>query len=246
MKKEKNRKKIWGSGLMIFAIILMCSCTTVEAAKIKNANQAQKAALKKVPSAQVVEVDTDMENGVLVYEVELYKGKKEYSLQYRASNGKLLEYEWEISGYYYGKQNKKNLSKKEIRKKALKKVKNATVTSTNLIYDDGMAEYKVKLKKGSKKYELIYNSKTGKLIKYEWKITPKKSGAASTSYIGTTKAKSIARKEVSGATVLKVEFDKDDGKAVYEVSMVKGIYEYEVKIDAKTGKILEIDKDIDD
>ena len=43
-----------------------------------------------------------------------------------------------------------------------------------------------------------------------------------------------------------MEFETDDGVAVYEVSMVKGQYEYDVKIDAKTGKILEFEKDIDD
>jgi uncharacterized membrane protein YkoI len=35
----------------------------------------------------------------------------------------------------------------------------------------------------------------------------------------------------------------DDGVPVYEVEIIKGDYEYDVEIHAKTGKILEVDKD---
>ena len=46
-----------------------------------------------------------------------------------------------------------------------------------------------------------------------------------------------------GATVYKAEYDVDDGVAVYEIELIKGSYEYEFKIDANTGAILEQDKD---
>lgn len=39
-----------------------------------------------------------------------------------------------------------------------------------LDHDDGMAQYEVKMHKGNKKYELVYNSKTGKLLEYQWEI----------------------------------------------------------------------------
>ena len=60
------------------------------------------------------------------------------------------------------------------------------------------------------------------------------------------KAKTIALSKAPGATVVKVKFDKDDGVAVYEVDMVEGIYEYEVEINARTGKIIKFEKEIDD
>ena len=49
-----------------------------------------------------------------------------------------------------------------------------------------------------------------------------------------------------GGTVVKAEYDVDDGVAVYEVEIVKGSYEYEFKIHAKTGAIIERDKDWND
>lgn len=237
-------KNVTICSLLIFASSILCSHTTAEAKKIQNTSQAEEAALKKVPSATVTEVGTDTDNGVLVYEVELYKDGKEYNLEFRASDGKLIKYEWEISNPPYTNQDANDLSKSSIEKKALKKVKNATVVSTTLTYDDGMAQYKVKLKKGNKKYKLVYDSKTGRLLEYEWEITETKS--SSSQYIGAEKAKAIALEKVPNATVVKVELDKDDGVAVYEVELVKGAYEYDIKIDAKTGKILEFEKDIDD
>ena len=46
-----------------------------------------------------------------------------------------------------------------------------------------------------------------------------------------------------GSTIVKAKRDTADGIQVYEVELVKDGYEYEVKIDAKTGKILEFDMD---
>ena len=68
--------------------------------------------------------------------------------------------------------------------------------------------------------------------------------SSSSKYIGVPKAKSIANKKVPGAQVVKVEYDNDDGIPVYEVEMIKGNMEYELKIHAKTGKILEYEQDM--
>ena len=245
-------KKVTISSMLIFAFSLVCTFSIASAQKIGSISDAKSAALKNVPSAKVIEVDTDMDNGTLVYEVELLKSGKEYNLEYRASDGKLMKYEWEITNPAYTNQNKKNLSKNSIKNKALNKVKNATFVSITLTHDDGMAEYKVRLKKDSKNYKLVYNSKNGKLLEYEWEIpasawsTDTSASANNNKYIGVEKAKEIALEKVPDATIVKAKFDTDDGVEVYEVEMVKGKYEYEVKINAKTGKIIEFEKDIND
>lgn len=229
---------------VLVALFIVNNPITSEAKKLSSLTDAQKAAQKKVPSATVKEIDTDMENGVLVYDVELIKNNKEYTLQYRSSDGKLMEYGWEIIRPSANQTGKK-LTKAAVKAKARKKVAKATILSIVLDYDDGVEEYKVKLKKGNKKYELVYNSRGGKLLGYQWEITGSVS-ASSSKYIGVSKAKSIALKKAPTAVVVKVEFDKDDGVPVYEVSMTEGQYEYDVKIHAKTGKILEFEKELDD
>ncbi len=230
-----------GTFLALFMCAVLLFPAAATAKKISGPAAAKKLAKQKVKSAVVTEVDVDYENGGLLYEVTLIKGSREYNLKYRASDGKLMEYEWETEGIIKQYQSRKNLSKAKIKKKAKKQVKKAKINSVRLKYDDGLAEYKVKMKKGSKKYSLTYHAKTGKLLDYEWEIVKKSS---SSKYIGVPKAKSIANKKVPGAQVVKVEYDKDDGIPVYEVEMIKGNMEYELKIHAKTGKILEYEQDM--
>ncbi len=242
-----------GIAAAVFACTLLLAAPA-EAKKIKSPSAAEKLAKKKVKAAVVTEVDIDYENGARVYDVSLIKGKKEYTLKYRASNGKLIEYEWDTQGIIKPYSGRKTKSRAAIKKLAKKQVKKAKISRISKQYDDGVTEYKVKMKKGSKQYKLVFHAKTGKLLEYEWKIVKKSS--SSKKYIGVAKAKSIALKKVPGAKVIKVEYeklpgakvikveyDKDDGVAVYEVELVKGSMEYDLTIHAKSGKILEYDSD---
>lgn len=219
---------------------------TASAKKITSISQAEKEALKKVKGATVTEVDKDYENGILVYEVQLRKGTKEYEITYRASDGKILSYGWE--DYKVNRTSKKKImSKSACKKLAKEKVKSGKITSIVKKRDDGVDVYKIKMKTSNRIYTLVYHARTGKLLEYEYNVIKKTSKKTSTNtYIGAEKAKEIALKKVPGADVVKVEFDKDDGVPVYEVELIKGRYEYELKIHAKTGEILEYDKDFRD
>lgn len=209
-----------------------------------NPDKASRAAQKKVPGATITEVEMDMDDGKAVVEVSLIKKNKKYSLKYRHSDNKLIEYEWELPNTSYSIQNKKNVSMSKIKTKARKLVKGSKIISARLSVDDGLSEYKLSLKKGKRQYKLVYNAKNGKLLEYEWKQLS--SSSSPKGYIGESKARNIALKKAPGATITKFEFDKDDGIAVYEVELRKGIYEYEVKINAATGAIIEFEKEIED
>lgn len=230
--------------LMVFVVYsgVFASPDMVDAKGITSAREAEKEALKKVKNATVTEIDSDYENGVLVYEVELVKGTKEYDITYRASDGKMIAYGWEENSYDKYSQ-KSIMGESACRKLAQKKVKDGKITSIVQKTDDGADVYKVKMTKGSKNYTLEYHARTRKLLEYKWEITAKTSGSSNNGYIGTEKAKKIALKRVPGATVVKVEFDMDDGVPVYEVELINGVYEYEITIHAKTGKILEYEQD---
>lgn len=70
--------------------------------------------------------------------------------------------------------------------------------------------------------------------------------AASSKTIGTKKAKQIALKAAHGGKVTDIHLEKDDGRKKYEVEVIKKKIEYDFDIDAVTGKILEMDKDVMD
>ena len=46
--------------------------------------------------------------------------------------------------------------------------------------------------------------------------------------------------------IKKVELDYEHGRKVYEITFFKGGYEYEYDIDAESGKVLKLEKDLDD
>ena len=221
--------------------MLLCAPVKSEAKKISSLSAAKKMAKMKVKKAVITEAGTDYDKGTLVYEIELFKGSREYNLKYRASDGKLLEYQWELKSAAYSRA--KKVSETKIRKKAASKVKKAKILSVLLDADDDDYEYKVIMKKGTKKYKLVYHAGNGKLLEYGWEENVKQAKKASN--IGLKKAKAIAAKKVPGGRVVKAEFDHDDGLPVYEIEMKKDWLEYEIKIHAQTGKILEFDVDTD-
>lgn len=218
---------------------------TAAAAGISSANQARQKALQKVPNAVVTDVDLDHENGQQVYEVELVKGSKKYEMTLRSSDGKLLEYGWEKTAVS-PKRNRALISEAKCRQLVQNRVKNGTIQSVSRKTDDGIDIYKVKMTAGGKRYTLKYHARTGALIECKWKLVKTAATGSQTGDIGMEKAKQIALKEVPGGVVQQAEYDVDDGIAVYEIEVVKGNYEYEFKIEANTGTILERDKDFMD
>ena len=72
------------------------------------------------------------------------------------------------------------------------------------------------------------------------------SNSSSGDYITAERAQQIALAETpSGSTVVKCQFDWDDGRAQYEVEIRNGWTEYEFEIDAVTGTIFSRDIDND-
>lgn len=232
-----KRRGMLGTIVLVLCLVITGICFfpgTVHAKGINSVKQVKKLAKKQVKGARIDKVEMDYENGKLVYDVELSKGKKEYNLVFRASDAKLVSYEWEIHSWNVSNGHGKLIGIKKAKKLAKKQVKNATITSIMKKHSDGIDVYRVKMKTRSKKYELKIHARTGKILEYEWELAAK----TGSKYIGEEKAKSIALETVGAGIVVKVDFDYDDGVPVYEVDIIKDMYEHELEIHAKTGKIL--------
>ena len=125
--------------------------------------------------------------------------------------------------------------------------KKSKVKFTKAKYDKEDNEYEIKFVKGNYKYEYDINAKTGKIKDWE-KERIHKSNKKSGKYIGAAKAQAIALQragfDASQVTFTKVKLDTEDGKKVYEIEFTKDNKEYEFTINAKTGKIMEIDVDV--
>lgn len=51
--------------------------------------------------------------------------------------------------------------------------------------------------------------------------------------------------ELSDVKVKKLELDQEPASSVYEVEFMKGWYEYEIDVDARTGRVLKMKKEFD-
>ena len=73
---------------------------------------------------------------------------------------------------------------------------------------------------------------------------------AQNKFISVSKAKAIALAHAGvsekNVSFKKVKLEKDDGIYEYEVEFYVGNWEYEYSINAKTGKILDFEKELDD
>ena len=124
-----------------------------------------------------------------------------------------------------------------------------------LDYEYGRMVYEVDFDANGAEYEYEIDAKSGDILLFEIERNGAKQqggGMAqeSAGYVGDEKAKSIALANAgltaASVTGLISELDSDDGAAVYEVEFIYGGYEYEYKIDAKSGAIIESDKEIAD
>lgn len=168
---------------------------------------------------------------------------------------------------YIGESIAKDIAIKDSNEKSI------TNLEIELDYENGIFVYEVSFDAGRKEYDYEIDAISGKIIDKEvevdddnktTKTTQSKSSSSSSSknsssntssssknnIISRSKAKSIALNNASvkesNIRDLSIELDYENGKYIYEVSFDVGRKEYDYDIDAKSGKILKKEIDIDD
>lgn len=153
------------------------------------------------------------------------------------------------------KSNNKNyIGKKAAKKKALKHAglskQKVTFTKAKLEYDDGMPEYEIKFKTSTHRYEYEINPINGKILKLSKKLISKNtSNTQNKKLISRKKAKKAALDylKINNSKIKrsKIELEYDNGSPEYEIKFYTNKKEYSFAVDAVTGKILEIEIDMD-
>lgn len=146
----------------------------------------------------------------------------------------------------------------------------ATGISVKLDVDEDGVEYDVEFHANGKEYEYEINALTGQIKHFESEIdndyddrddddddivttkptsssTQPSTGAA---VIGAEKAKAAAFKHAgvsaSGVKVLSAELERDDGVTKYDIDFVSGKWEYDYDINAYTGAVISMSKELYD
>ena len=240
--------------------------TQGSAAQMISLAKAKSIALKnaKVDSsdAKFVKGKLDKDDGRYEYEIEFISGGKEYEYTIDAKSGKILEKDVETVNEPTAattETGSKLISLAKAKSIALKNAKvdnsDAKFVKGKLDRDDGRYEYEIEFISGGKEYEYTIDAKSGKILEKDVERadevpTTKKTESATSALISVDKAKSIALNhaglKADEVVIEKIKLEKDDGIYEYEVEFKKGNWEYEYSINAKTGAIIEFDKDYDD
>lgn len=208
-----------------------------------------------------LEVELDLDNGIMVYDIEFHYNGYEYDYEINAIDGSIIKSDKDSEFDYEKKETTTTgnyISKDKAKQVALDhaKVTNYYDYDIEFDYDDGYAIYEIDFETETKEYEYTINAKTGEILYHEVESEnnnkPSTNTTQSTSNLITKgKAKSIAL-EYAGVTKYfdyDIELDNDKGTKVYEIDFETVDYEYEYEINAENGKIITFDKerkDLDD
>ena len=128
----------------------------------------------------------------------------------------------------------------------------AVFTQVEQDYENGTLVYELEFHTATHEYEYEILASTGGVYSRSaeaFQTTGAGTGSGGSAYIGMDRAKAAAL-EHAGLTAGQAAFthasmDRDHGKMVYELEFRQGRTEYEYKIDAATGRILEHEMDVD-
>ncbi len=131
--------------------------------------------------------------------------------------------------------------------------KQAKIEEIEFDTDDGVILYEIDFNVGSTEYEYEIHAVTGEIINHSKEVKGNNNSnqneniSKDSSFIGRDKAKkaALSHSKVDENQVRKIEidFDNDDNKEVYKVEFKTNEAEYEYKIDARTGAVLEFERE---
>lgn len=131
-----------------------------------------------------------------------------------------------------------------------------TYTKDRLDYDDGVSVYDIEFYTSDQSYDYEIDANTGAILQKSVESFQNVAGTndgttsgnqASGSYIDVEEAKSIALSHAglsaSDVTFSKTKLETDDGYTCYEIEFYQGRTDYDYKIDAVSGTVLEFDSE---
>lgn len=217
-------------------------------------DEAKAIALRKVSldESQVTfkKAKLDTDDRVPHYDIEFVYGGYEYEFEINAKTGAIIEFDRELEDKKPQVDTSNFITVEEAKAAALKRASldesQVTFTKTKLDTDDRIPHYDIDFVSGGYEYEVEVNAKNGRIIGYEREREEKKPQVDTSKFISADAAKKAALAHAglteAQVTELEAELDTDSLTAHYDVDFKCGGYEYEYKINAKSGKVISFEK----
>ena len=117
--------------------------------------------------------------------------------------------------------------------------------------EHGKAWYEVEFRAGGWEYDYEIDAKTGDIIESSReKLDPGASDAPGLNFIGEARAWEIvlnrAGLSMSQISEKEIELEYENGVHFYDIEFTHGAYEYEAKVNAVTGAIMQFTRELED
>ncbi|MGA9967635.1 MAG: PepSY domain-containing protein [Terriglobales bacterium] len=191
--------------------------------------QAEQDALSAVGSGTVVQAYVEKEMGKLVWAVDIFGTSTYYQVWVDAHTGTILNVILHLPPT-------KTITKQQAEQIALKAAGGGKVVQVQRDQWKGYDIWDIAITQPAWEYDVYVDAHTGAVLKII-----KQGNAASMKFISKAKAEQIALNAVGGGTVLLVVLEKSDNPADWSVDVkATNGNEYEVKVNAYTGKVIAI------
>jgi len=214
----------------LLSLVLLAGVMQAMASGLITKSRAEQDALNAVGGGTVVQAYREKEIGKLIWSVDITGATNEYEVWVDAHSGAILRVITQPLSPT------KLISKQQAEKIALKATGGGTVVQAQRDQWKGHQVWDITITKPGWEYEVFVDAHTGAVLKII-----KHKNAASQKFISKAKAEQIALHAVGGGTVLLAVLEKHDNPPDWSVDVrAKNGKEYEVKVNAYTGKVIAI------
>lgn len=213
-------------------LLVLAVATQAMAAHLVTKAQAEQAALNAVGGGTVISAVRDHAGRTPIWSVDIRGTTHEYEVWVDAHTAAILK----IITQPLGPQGQV-LGAAEAEAIALRAVGGGDILQSELSRDSLRKQWVVDINTPEAENEVRVDAFTGAILK----ITTEMNAANNCTYISKAKAEAIALKAVNANKVLRIRLEKNDNPVVWSVDVrTASGKEYEVKVDACTGKVVAI------
>jgi uncharacterized membrane protein YkoI len=225
--REMHMKK----SLSLALVVLLLGSVLASAATLISKQQAEQDALNAVGGGTITQVLKEKELGKIIWSVDITGATNEFEVWVDAHTGAILRVITQPlspqSGY---------ISKQQAEQAALNAVGGGTVVQAQRDQWKGYQIWDIAINQPGFEYDVFVNARTAAIL-----TIIKHSNGANQKFITKAQAEQIALNAVGGGKVLLIVLEKNDNPPDWSVDVkATNGTEYEVKVNAYTGKVITI------
>lgn len=235
--------------MLLTGLLLLMSAQTVFAAPPISMNAAEEIAAQYVPGECEL-LKSEQENNRFIFRFYNKNSQEWYKISLEKQEGKILTFD-SCKTLNNGSGNVVMVPE-EAQRIVGEEISDSEIVSCDLIESDGNYKYKVIFISGKLRGEYTLHPENGSILERRILLgtlsgsetdteleSTEAQTTASAVYIGSEKAAKAALKKAPGAEVISCELVYDEGRAVYKGGLKKDYFNYEFKVDAITGTMVE-------